>query len=52
MLREGIPKNGFTYYWDEDEQEYLMQTKKLDLTKATFINDLIPIAESRLENIK
>ena len=45
MIREDIPKRT-SYYWSRQEK------RSPDLTKATFIHDLVPIAESRLENIK
>ena len=45
MIREDIPKRT-SYYWNRHEK------RNPDLTKATFINDLIPITEGRLENIK
>ena len=44
MIREDIPKRAS--YWTRREK------RNPDPTKATFIYDLIPIAESRLENIK
>ncbi len=46
MLREDIPKQSHYYYWGNKPK------RNPDLTKATFITDLIPVAESRLENIK
>ena len=45
MMQEDIPKRT-SYYWNRHKK------CNPDLTKATFIHDLIPIAESRLENIK
>ena len=44
MIREDIPKR--VSYWTRREKS------NPDPTKATFFCDLIPIAESRLENIK
>ena len=44
MIRENIPKRAS--FWTR------RQKRDPDPTKATFIYDLIPIAESRLENIK
>ncbi len=46
MLREDIPKQSSYSYWGTKPK------RNPDLTKATFINDLIPLAESRLEDIK
>ncbi len=44
MIREDIPKQSS---WMGRNRQ-----RNPDLSKATFIHDLIPVAEGRLENIK
>lgn len=45
MIREGIPQNRGYGYWNAQPQV------EADLTKASFIHKLIPLAQERLEKI-